>query len=118
MSNRGLGSCTELTNAILNDPIRIRYTLMLSEVFKPRRHHECFEEAPALSSILEDVPGICAVALPLLTQILDGSKEVITLFRCDTILDCDQHRASICICIDCQDRRGPIHRRRKIITPD
>ena len=53
MSDLGLGSSTELADAILNDPVRIREALVLSAMFK-RGYYECFEEAPALSSILED----------------------------------------------------------------
>ena len=50
----GLDSSTELADAILNVPVRIRDALVLSEMFKRGCNHECFEQAPALSSILED----------------------------------------------------------------
>jgi hypothetical protein len=46
MSGLGLGFSAELADAILNDSVRIRDALVLSEMFKPGCNHECFEEAP------------------------------------------------------------------------
>jgi hypothetical protein len=45
----GVGFSAELTDAILNDPVRIRDVPVLWEMFKPGCNYECFEEAPPLS---------------------------------------------------------------------
>ena len=65
----------KLADGILNDPVRIRHTMVLPEVFKPGGDHEGLEKASFLGRILEDVPSVGPVPPALLTQIPNGEQE-------------------------------------------
>jgi len=48
----------KLADGILNDPVRIRHTMVLPEMFKPGGDHEGLEKASFLGCILEEVPSV------------------------------------------------------------
>jgi len=104
----------KLADGILNDPVRIRHTMVLPEVFKPGGDHEGLEKASFLGRILEDVPSVCPVSPALLTQITDGGQEQLSFLWGDAILDRYQYRTPIVIGVDRQDRRRPMHGGREV----
>src|SRR5580704_17738351 len=110
----GFGRSVELADDILDDPIRIRYALVLPEVLEPGRDHEGLQETSFLGCILEDVPGEGAVPPSLLAQIPDRGQESVTFLGIDAVFDGDQNRPAIRLRIDRQDRRRPMHGRREI----
>lgn len=113
---RDLGLCrsVELADGIVDDPVRIRDPLVLSEVFERRRDHESVQKAPFLGGMLEQAPGVGAVSPSLLAQTLDRGKESIVFLRVDEVFNGDQYRLTIRFRIDSQSRSRPMHRGREI----
>jgi hypothetical protein len=88
--------------------------MVLPEMLKPGCDHEGLEEASFFGRILEDVPSVRAVPPALLTQMPDGDEERVTFLGGDAVLDRYQHRTTVGIGVDRQDRRRPMHGGREV----
>jgi hypothetical protein len=56
----------ELMNCILQEAVGIRYPFVLTQMFHPRFHEECFQEPRFLGGVLKNAPRVGAVTAALL----------------------------------------------------
>src|SRR4051812_41022551 len=82
-------------HAVLDEAIGIGDALMLAQMLEPGFDEEALDETPGLGGILEEPPGIGAVAPPFMGELGGGGDEVGPSRGIDAIFDRHQHRAAI-----------------------
>src|SRR6266404_3214104 len=77
----------QAANAILQHPVGARHPFALVQEFEPRLDQEQFDEFSLRSEILENPPGISAVAFALASNFLHRGQEGNLVLGLDVIYD-------------------------------
>ena len=97
------------TNLLFASTIGVSHPLMLIHKLKPCFYQECFHEAPWFGDVLEDGPGIRAIALALTSQLVQSAEESGAVLGVDPILDSHKDRPLIVFNLSSDDGIMPVH---------
>ena len=79
----------------MDQSIGIGHALMLAQVLHPRFYQKGLDHAARLGGVLEDAPGIGAVAAPFVFELRQRLEERLAILGPDPIFDGNQDRSAV-----------------------